>query len=111
LAAGGRPSPEKVEHLGRGAVAEEALAIAVYAALVADDFRAGVLLAINHSGDSDSTGCIAGHTLGTIHGVEGIPPEWLDGLESGDVVERIANDFVDAFYTERVFPNVLYPAW
>lgn len=110
-AAQGQPSPERVESFGRGAVAEEALAIAVYAALVAKDFRTGVLLAVNHSGDSDSTGSIAGQILGAMYGVEGIPDEWRDGLESGHVVDRVANDFVDAFYTERVLPNNLYPAW
>ena len=42
--------------LGERWVAEEALAIAVYCSLVAqDDFARGVRLAVNHSGDSDST--------------------------------------------------------
>jgi ADP-ribosylglycohydrolase len=72
------PSPEAVESLGAGWVAEEALAIAVYCSMVADDFRSGVLLAVNHSGDSDSTGSIAGQILGTMLGVEAIPQEWVD---------------------------------
>ncbi|MFN8027118.1 MAG: ADP-ribosylglycohydrolase family protein [Acidimicrobiia bacterium] len=53
-----------IEALGAGWVAEEALAIGVYCALVATDLRAGLLLAVNHSGDSDSTGSIAGNLLG-----------------------------------------------
>jgi ADP-ribosyl-[dinitrogen reductase] hydrolase len=65
LAAEGSPSPENVERLGGGWIAEEALAICVYCSLVAkDDFAKGVLLAVNHSGDSDSTGSIAGNILG-----------------------------------------------
>ena len=37
-------------------MAEEALAIAVFCALAAPDFESGVLTAVNHGGDSDSTG-------------------------------------------------------
>ena len=55
-------SPERaISFLGEGWVAEEALAIAIYCALVAKDFRHGVMLAVNHDGDSDSTGAIAGN--------------------------------------------------
>src|SRR5260370_17984755 len=58
----GEPSPERLEELGAGWVAEEALAMSVYCALVhPDDVRAAVLLAVNHSGDSDSTGAITGN--------------------------------------------------
>jgi ADP-ribosylglycohydrolase len=44
------PSPEAVARLGRGWVAEETLAIAVYCALVADDFEHGVVLGVNPLG-------------------------------------------------------------
>lgn len=44
-----QPSPETIATLGGGWVAEEALAISVYCALVAPDFEQGVLLAVNHS--------------------------------------------------------------
>ena len=63
--------------LGLGWVAEEALAIGVYASLKAEgDFEAGVRAAVNHSGDSDSTGSMAGQILGTIVGVEALPARW-----------------------------------
>lgn len=62
-----------VEQLGQGWVAEEALAIAVFCALVATDFRHGVCLAVNHDGDSDSAGAITGNLLGAMWG-EGIDP-------------------------------------
>jgi ADP-ribosylglycohydrolase len=93
LAREGTGTAEEVEQLGEGWVAEEALAIGVYAALHGlDSFRRGVLLAVNHGGDSDSTGSIAGNLLGLIHGEEGIPRDWLDGLELRDVITRIADD-------------------
>lgn len=56
---------------GGGWQGHDALAIALYAALVAqDDPLKAVWIAVNHSGDSDSTGSITGAILGAIHGPE-----------------------------------------
>lgn len=107
----GSPSADVVQGLGVGWVAEEALAIAVYCALAADsDFEAGVRLAVNHSGDSDSTGAIAGAVLGTMLGEEAIPERWLDALELRDVIGRLGDDLATGFqdttdWWER------YPGW
>ncbi|HWE41978.1 MAG TPA: ADP-ribosylglycohydrolase family protein [Gemmatimonadaceae bacterium] len=98
LASHGPPSAAHVESLGGGWIAEEALAIAVYCALVAgDDFERGVRLAVNHGGDSDSTGAIAGNLLGAALGVSAIPPRWLEVLELRDVIERLADDLVTGY--------------
>ncbi|MGA8889925.1 MAG: ADP-ribosylglycohydrolase family protein [Anaeromyxobacteraceae bacterium] len=87
-----RGTAADVESLGQGWVAEEALAIGLYAALVADGFEEGVLLAVNHSGDSDSTGAIAGSLLGLVLGEQAIPRRWVERLELRDVVEQVADD-------------------
>ena len=92
------PGPEAVETLGAGWVAEEALAISVYCALVARDFSRGVLLAVNHSGDSDSTGAITGNILGAQLGYAALPSAWLDGLELRDTIERLCREFVAEFF-------------
>jgi ADP-ribosylglycohydrolase len=99
LAASGapEPGPEAIATLGAGWVAEEALAIAVYCALVARDFAHGVLLAVNHSGDSDSTGAITGNILGALLGYGALPARWLDGLELRDPMEALAGDFIAQF--------------
>jgi ADP-ribosylglycohydrolase len=86
------PSSQAVAKLGQGWVAEEALAIAVYCALVAPSFRDGIILAVNHDGDSDSTGSIAGNLLGAWHGLSAIPAEWLEPLELRDVIVEVADD-------------------
>ncbi|MDN3559131.1 ADP-ribosylglycohydrolase family protein [Vreelandella neptunia] len=86
LAGTATPYAEAITALGEGWVAEEALAIAVYCALVANDLRHGVVLAVNHDGDSDSTGAIAGNLLGAMHGEVAIPPQWLDQLELREVI-------------------------
>lgn len=81
-----------IKQLGEGWVAEEALAIALYCALSARDFRHGVIMAVNHDGDSDTTGSMSGQLLGAIHGAKAIPPSWLAELELRDVVEEMADD-------------------
>jgi ADP-ribosyl-[dinitrogen reductase] hydrolase len=94
-----RPSdPSAVVELGAGWVAEEALAISVYCALSAADFESGVVLAVNHSGDSDSTGAMTGHLLGLLHGSDIIPRRWLQGLELRRVAETVASDLASYPY-------------
>lgn len=96
-AAKGAPSPETVERLGGGWVGEEALAIALYCALCyPHDFTAGVLLAVNHSGDSDSTGSITGSLLGALLGVQAIPKAWVESMELRDEIDRMAMELVSA---------------
>ncbi|GAA4861610.1 ADP-ribosylglycohydrolase family protein [Kitasatospora terrestris] len=90
----GTPSAERVEELGEGWVAEEALAIGLYCALVAEDVRSGLLLAVNHSGDSDSTGSICGNLLGALHGETALPPELVAELEGRGTLLELADDFV-----------------
>jgi ADP-ribosylglycohydrolase len=82
-----RASPQSVQRLGGGWVGEQALAIGVYAALTRpDDPAAALLLAVNHAGDSDSTGSICGNLLGTAHGGQGLPARWAATIEAADLV-------------------------
>jgi hypothetical protein len=72
--------------MGGGWVGEEALAISLYCALAAEgNFAKGVRLAVNHTGDSDSTGSITGNILGAMQGKATIPALWLRELELKDV--------------------------
>ncbi|MER5865887.1 ADP-ribosylglycohydrolase family protein [Kitasatospora sp. NPDC002040] len=90
----GEPSAERVEELGQGRVAEEALAIGVYCALVAHDVKSGLLLAVNHSGAGDSTGSVCGSLLGALHGETALPAELVAELEGRGTVLELADDFV-----------------
>ncbi|KJY42153.1 ADP-ribosylglycohydrolase [Streptomyces sp. NRRL B-1568] len=89
----GLPTPERVQSLGEGWVAEEALAMGLYCALVAEDVRHGLLLAVNHGGDSDSTGSVCGNLLGAVHGETALPAGWLAELEGRATVLELADDF------------------
>ena len=92
----GDASAERVQSLGEGWVAEEALAICVYCALVARDFRHGISLAANHSGDSDSTAALTGNLLGAKWGREALPTDLLADLELREVIESLALRLVAA---------------
>jgi ADP-ribosylglycohydrolase len=96
--------------LGEGWVAEEALAIATHCALTATGFRPGVLHAVNHSGDSDSTGAICGNLLGTSLGSGVIDDDLLGELEGRAVIGQVADDLCDAFAEGRPPPGERYPA-
>ena len=99
------PVDAAIAELGAGWVAEEALAIGIYCALRAGGFEDGVVMAVNHGGDSDSTGLIAGHLLGIMHGVEAIPERWLTTLELQPVLAAVADDLA----TVAEWPLSQYP--
>ncbi len=99
----GAAGPERIERLGGGWVAEEALAIGVYCALAHPhpaDVRAALLLAVNHSGDSDSTGSICGNLLGAWHGETALPPDWVVDVEGRGTILELADDLA-AEHTQR----------
>lgn len=97
LAAGEARDADNVPLLGEGWVGDEALAIAVYACLRhAEDFSAALVAAVNHSGDADSTGAIAGNILGAHLGKSAIESSWTGSLELPDVLARVARELYDA---------------
>ncbi|WP_433871840.1 type VII secretion system-associated protein [Saccharopolyspora sp. CA-218241] len=98
LAAEGKPSPERLKDaLGGGWAGHEALAIAVCAVLSTDNVAAAVMLAVNHSGDSDSTGAICGALAGALHGVSALPGVWLRDLGQRELIEALAADALREF--------------
>ncbi|MEU0808083.1 ADP-ribosylglycohydrolase family protein [Streptomyces sp. NPDC005970] len=142
LAAEGEPTPEKAESLGGGWIAEEALAIAVYSALAhtapkrnllskggglgydpkwrRTPLQRALLLSVNHSGDSDSTGSICGNLLGAYYGDFRLPPMWLAQIEGRGTVAELADDFAYVFhqsvetyepYEDVVLPRSRYPLY
>ena len=93
-------SVHKLASLGYGWVGEEALAMALYCAVgcevTGDDVESAVTLAVNHDGDSDSTGAITGSVLGALRGEAAIPTRWLEAVELRDVVITLAEDLASA---------------
>ncbi|MEZ2389225.1 ADP-ribosylglycohydrolase family protein [bacterium RCC_150] len=97
-------SPEELTaELGEGWVAEEALAVGLYAVLSTaksaeagpeSHFHHAIAVALNHSGDSDSTASIAGNILGAFYGEAALPAEWLQALEAPDVIRGMAERLI-----------------
>ena len=109
-----------IQLLGAGWVAEEALAIAIYCSLrYQHDFSSGIIAAVNHDGDSDSTGAITGNILGALVGYEAIDAKWKRDLEIADVILEMADDLcygcvISEYepYTDAIWKNkYLYARW
>ena len=68
-----REDEENISRLGEGRTGDEVLAIAVYCSLrYSGDFSRGIIAAVNHGGDSDSTGAVTGNILGSWLGFQAI---------------------------------------
>lgn len=84
---------EAIKILGQGWVAEETLAIAIFSAMrYIDDFEKCIVCAVNHDGDSDSTGAVAGNIIGAILGYNAIPKHYIDTLEIEPILLSVADD-------------------
>ena len=89
------PTDMAIKLLGEGWHGDEAIAISVYCALKSpDDFEKALILAVNHSGDSDSTGAIVGNILGTYLGEDAIPQKWRKSLELEQELKILAKDLL-----------------
>ena len=90
---------DNIHLLGEGWVAEETLGIALYCCLkYSHDFSACMIASVNHKGDSDSTGAVAGNILGALVGYDAIEEKWKTDLELLDVILEIADDL---YYSRR----------
>ncbi|MCH5347209.1 MAG: ADP-ribosylglycohydrolase family protein [Muribaculaceae bacterium] len=93
LAASKESDTDVIRELGEGWVAEETLAIAIFSVMRhIDNFEKCICCAVNHSGDSDSTGAVAGNIIGAILGYNAIPKKYLTTLELHDVLISVADD-------------------
>ena len=92
LSENGKEDLFNIHLLGEGWVAEETLAIAVYCALRYEkDFSKGIIAAVNHNGDSDSTGAVTGNILGAMMGYAAIDEKWKTDLELHDLILETAD--------------------
>ena len=114
LSARQNAAPETIEMLGEGWVAEEALAMALYACLCAESFEHCLQIAITHSGDSDSVGAIAGNLLGLMFPDEVFRSPFFAELRGKDIISTISRDLMTCCnwgreHTEAMFEY--YPGY
>ena len=111
LSRSGLPDTEAISQLGGGWVGEEALGIAVYCALkYQNDFKNAVIAAVNHSGDSDSTGAITGNILGAYLGLNSIPEDWVQKIELKEALIQIADDLLIGYQNSKQW-HARYPGY
>lgn len=102
---------DAIRQLGQGWVGDEALAISVYCALKhSDSFEDAIVAAVNHSGDSDSTGAITGNIMGAALGMKAIPQKYLDTLELKNVILELADDLYNDCQMEE-YGDYEDPIW
>ncbi|GGY73136.1 ADP-ribosylglycohydrolase [Streptomyces olivaceoviridis] len=89
----GMPTPARVEELAGDGTADGLLAASVYCALVGEDVRHGLCLAVNQGGPSAAAGALTGGLLGALHGETALPPAWLAELEGRPTILELADDF------------------
>lgn len=93
LAESGVSDTIAISNLGEGWTAEETLAIAVFSVFRhINDFQNCIVCAVNHDGDSDSTGAVAGNIIGAILGYSAIPHKYLVNLELQPLIMSVADD-------------------
>ena len=91
LSLSGERDRDAIKMLGEGWVGDEALAVALFCVLRhSDDLKGCLIAAVNHDGDSDSTGSIAGNLLGARLGLSALPEEFREDLELYDIIYGLA---------------------
>jgi ADP-ribosylglycohydrolase len=111
----GMPDADQIEEFGAGWTAEEALGIALWVALCAEDAREALARAVGHAGDSDSTGAIVGNLIGAAHGRSRLPEDLSVLLAERALVDTLTTDVVallggrELELTDEI--RVRYPGW
>lgn len=110
---------DAIHQLGEGWVGEEALAISLFCCLRhQNSFADAVSFAVNHNGDSDSTGAITGNIIGAYLGFEKLkesfPNYWK--VEAYDLMAESACDLCreipnNAYKDDDEWWSVKYECW
>lgn len=103
-----------IRRLGEGWTGEEAWAIALYCAVRhVDSVEHALIAAVNHDGDSDSTGSICGNIMGAIYGYEALERDRLfcpddrtlkDTLELSSIILTMADDLHKGYFIGDCLP-------
>lgn len=83
----------EIEQIGGGVDTFSVLGRAVFAAARREyDPRTALTVAVNHSGRSAMTGALAGAMVGARAGIAGLPREWVEALDVGEVIRELADE-------------------
>lgn len=103
---------DAIRMLGEGWTADEAFAIAIYSCLkYQDSFEDAVVCAVNHDGDSDSTGAIAGNIMGALLGYQNIPDYYKNNVELNNIILEISDDIFALNKSEDLSVLIVTDDW
>ena len=98
---------EAINLIGLGATGDEAIAISIYSILKNDgNFKGALATAINHSGDSDTTGAITGNIIGAILGSNKIPRSWKEHIQFSNTLCNYAKILHKISEEKTMSPNI-----
>ena len=76
-----------------------AFSVAVFARNI-NNFREGILEAVNAGGDTDTTASMVGAMLGAYNGLEGIPQEWREFRSEFKEAERLGEELYNVIFSK-----------
>ncbi|WP_292460032.1 ADP-ribosylglycohydrolase family protein [Methanothermococcus sp.] len=91
---------EGYELFGTGMDAIECVPSAILTFYLTNDFKTGMIKAVNAGGDTDSLGCMYGAIAGTYYGYGNIPKKWINGIKNKDYLMSLA-DYLHSLKFQR----------
>jgi len=86
---------EALENIGSAGYVPETVGAAFFCLGATDNFRDAVVMAVKAGGDTDTTAAIVGAMAGTYYGLEGIPQEYKDEVEHGDILQELTEHLLE----------------
>lgn len=74
----------------------DTLEAALWCLLTTSSYKDCVLRAVNLGGDTDTVAAIAGGLAGALYGVDGVPNQWIESLQSYEYLEELCLNFYKA---------------
>jgi ADP-ribosyl-[dinitrogen reductase] hydrolase len=81
--------------IGTSGYVPETVGAAFYCLSSTDSFKDAVVLAVKGGGDTDTTAAIVGAMAGTHYGLEAIPNEYKDVVESGELLQSLTDELIN----------------
>jgi ADP-ribosyl-[dinitrogen reductase] hydrolase len=79
----------------------DTLEAAMWCTLTCENTKDILLTAVNLGLDTDTTGMVAGGLAGLAHGLDSVPPQWIESLSRKEDIERLIDRFLETAITTR----------
>lgn len=83
----------------------KSLEAALWAFYNSNNFKEGLLLAVNLGDDADTTGAVYGQLAGAFYGIDGIPNEWIEIIAMKELILKYATELYKLSRSKRKTVN------